>query len=246
MGRLSLALSPRRQQIKERRHVVMKVIAGLERNSRAALGNGGGSVRTHESEKLCGAASCCAESFVDIMPPSLRVGRLFTRSLTCSFTEHITSAQLEGAREVSPLVVVPASSFRIPGNAVLTPAPHGPWERRCRRPSLSPQLIFTSCNRFAALSSLAYAFTYVSGLVISSSVVLHLKVSEVLKENYQTLLDTARRKTDARIIIPDLYQLTGGDPSCSGGSSCCNPGSAAGAPLMAWTSWTTGPRFGNS
>ncbi|KAL6476234.1 hypothetical protein MHYP_G00147330 [Metynnis hypsauchen] len=86
MGWISLVLSPRCQQIKERRHVAMKVTAGLKRSSQAALGNGGGSVRMHEGEKLCGAASCCAESFVDIMPPSLRVGRLFTRSLTCSIT----------------------------------------------------------------------------------------------------------------------------------------------------------------
>ncbi|KAL7875620.1 hypothetical protein AOLI_G00105830 [Acnodon oligacanthus] len=45
---------------------------------------------------------------------------------------------------------------------------------------------------------------------------------------------------------PDLFPLTGGDLSSSTGSSGCSPGSAAGAPLTAWATWTTGPRFGSS
>ncbi|KAL7876858.1 hypothetical protein SRHO_G00035010 [Serrasalmus rhombeus] len=68
-------------------------------------------------------------------------------------------SQLEASREVSPSVVMPASTLRTPGDAVLTPAPAppGPWERQRRRrpsrPSPPPQPVFTSCNRFAALSS---------------------------------------------------------------------------------------------
>ncbi|KAL7873550.1 hypothetical protein AOLI_G00126210 [Acnodon oligacanthus] len=68
-------------------------------------------------------------------------------------------SQLEAAQEVSPSVVAPASSLRTPGDAVLmpAPAPPGPWERQCHRgpsrPSPPLQPVFSSCNRFAALSS---------------------------------------------------------------------------------------------
>ncbi|KAL7880683.1 hypothetical protein SRHO_G00029370 [Serrasalmus rhombeus] len=166
-------------------------------------------------------------------------------------------SQLEAARDVSPLVVAPASSFRTPGDVILTPAPHGSWERQhCRgpcRPSLSPQPIFTSCNRFTVLSSppthspMSYASTqdsvrhirvkginshatvscFPSACVLDiakhlssalsrhnafRTVVIHARTndisdrrSEVLKEHYQTLLDTARKKMDARIIIAGSF-----------------------------------------
>ncbi|XP_036421667.1 uncharacterized protein LOC118805159 [Colossoma macropomum] len=198
-------------------------------------------------------------------------------------------SKLEAAREVSPSVVAPASSFRAPGDAVLTPAPHGPWERQRRRgpcrPTPPPQPIFASGNRFAALSTphtpsptsrasspppapaprtsspapaprasppapAPRRSSQDSVYVIGSSIVCHVQVkvrnthatvscfpgarvldiakrlpsalrrnvfgtvvihvgtndildrrSEVLKEHYQTLLDTARKKTDARIVI---------------------------------------------
>ncbi|KAL7887776.1 hypothetical protein AOLI_G00054970 [Acnodon oligacanthus] len=105
------------------------------------------------------------------------------------------------------------------------------------------QPVFTSCNRFAALSSpprpsptpraLSPApvprpskqdSVYVIGARVLDiarclrsalrrrntfrTVVIHVRTndisdrrSEVLKEHYQTLLDTARKKTDARIVI---------------------------------------------
>ncbi|KAL7865136.1 hypothetical protein SRHO_G00103830 [Serrasalmus rhombeus] len=145
-------------------------------------------------------------------------------------------SQLEASREVSLSVVAPASTLRTPGDAVLTPAPAppGPWERQCRRrpsrPSPPPQPVFTSCNRFAALSSpptpsptprapspapaprhSAQDSVYVIGarvLDIAKRLPSALRRrdasdrrSEVMKEHYQTLLDTARKKTDARIVI---------------------------------------------
>ncbi|KAL7878216.1 hypothetical protein SRHO_G00048590 [Serrasalmus rhombeus] len=181
-------------------------------------------------------------------------------------------SQLEASREVSPSVVAPASSLHTPGDAVLTPAPAppGPWEhqrrRRPSRPSPPPQPVFTSCNRFAALSSpptpsptprapspapAPRRSAQDSVYVIGSSIVRHVRVrgvnshatvscfpgarvldiakrlpsalrrrdvfgtvvihvrtndisdrrSEVLKEHYQMLLDTARKKTDTRIVI---------------------------------------------
>ncbi|KAL7844537.1 hypothetical protein SRHO_G00230760 [Serrasalmus rhombeus] len=109
--------------------------------------------------------------------------------------------------------------------------------------------------------STAYAFTYVSGLVAhpSASVLytglrlyvakrlpsaLHrcnalgtnkisLRRSEVLKEHYQTLLDTARKKTPGS-SSPDLFPPTGGDLGGSAGSSRCSPGFAAGASSTVW------------
>ncbi|KAL7853193.1 hypothetical protein AOLI_G00200370 [Acnodon oligacanthus] len=125
-------------------------------------------------------------------------------------------SQLESACEVFPVVVAPASSFRTLRDAILTLAPHGPWERQhCRgtcRPLPLPQPIFTSCNRFGTLGSppmfspMSRASTQdrnVIGPPRESKQPCHclLFSSEVLKEHYQTLLDTARKKTDARIVI---------------------------------------------
>ncbi|KAL7883339.1 hypothetical protein SRHO_G00009970 [Serrasalmus rhombeus] len=68
------------------------------------------------------------------------------------------------------------------------------------------------------------------------TVVIHVGIknisaqhSEVLKEHYQTLLDTARKTPGSS--SPDLFPHTEEDPIISAGYSRCSPGSVAGAPL---------------
>ncbi|KAL7869633.1 hypothetical protein AOLI_G00136210 [Acnodon oligacanthus] len=139
---------------------------------------------------------------------------------------------LEVTQEVSPLVVVPATSLCTLGDGVLTPAPPGPWERQCCRgpfrPSPPPQPIFTPCNRFGPPQSP----TPGHGLCYR----------EVLKEHYQTLLDTAKKKTDARIVITEPL------PTFRRGSEQFSRLFAlqAGAPSTAWAMWTTSLRSGSS
>ncbi|KAL7847337.1 hypothetical protein SRHO_G00223170 [Serrasalmus rhombeus] len=84
-----------------------------------------------------------------------------------------------------------------PGDTILTPtpAPPGPWERQHRRepsrPSKPPQPIFTSCNRFAALSSPAYTFTY------ASSPITHPSTSALYTGLSARVLDIAKRLPSA-------------------------------------------------
>ncbi|XP_066539298.1 uncharacterized protein [Hoplias malabaricus] len=120
---------------------------------------------------------------------------------------------------------------RFAGVPIYTPAPGWERQRGRGKPRPSPpppQPVFTSANRFEVLSSwpspapapktkqdgarvLDVARRLPSALRQREdfgTVVLHVgtndisaRRSEVLKEHYRSLLDTARKKTDARIIV---------------------------------------------
>ncbi|KAL7839563.1 hypothetical protein SRHO_G00262210 [Serrasalmus rhombeus] len=143
-------------------------------------------------------------------------------------------SQLEAAREVSPSVVAPASSLCTPGDAVLMPArpsrpspPPQPVFTSCNcfaapssPPTPSPTSPVARPRVSAFCTGLGARVLDIAKCLPSAlrrcnafgTVVIHVgtnnisdRRSEVLKEHYRTLLDTARKTTDARIVISNPF-----------------------------------------